>query len=201
MQIVLLLFQASLVPHIIRIAISSLIVKRIDQIGLLESLYLVDQLQTRLHYLFPHHIAKTADLSPVWQMCYSLKICSKFTRKHPCQNRNFIEITLWHGCSAVNLLHVFRTRFPKNTSNRLLLRLLATVFKPVVKFCSKLSSKVVKLPLRTLFPFCKEYLLWFLLAWNKIPQFSAIYFSFKSSLTFLYFSDNLSTWNICSQRQ
>ena len=26
---------------------------------------------------------------------------------------NFIEITLWHGCSLVDLLHIFRTRFYK----------------------------------------------------------------------------------------
>ena len=30
--------------------------------------------------------------------------------------RNFIEITLWDGCSPVYLLHIFRTPFPKNTS-------------------------------------------------------------------------------------
>ena len=29
---------------------------------------------------------------------------------------NFIEITLWHGWSPVNLLHIFRTPFSKNTS-------------------------------------------------------------------------------------
>ena len=29
-------------------------------------------------------------------------------------NSNFIEITLWHGCYPVNLLHIFRTTFPKN---------------------------------------------------------------------------------------
>ena len=47
-----------------------------------------------------------------------LKICSKFTGEHPCQSvisiklqRNFIEITLRHGCSPVNLLHTFRTPF------------------------------------------------------------------------------------------
>ena len=34
---------------------------------------------------------------------------------------NFIEITLWHGCSPVNLPHIFRTSFPKNTSGELLL--------------------------------------------------------------------------------
>ena len=57
-----------------------------------------------------------------------LKICSKFTGGHPCRSAisiksqsNFIEITLWHGYSPVNLLHIFRIRFPKNTSGRLLL--------------------------------------------------------------------------------
>ena len=34
---------------------------------------------------------------------------------------NFIEIALRHGCSPVNLLHIFRTPFLKNTSERLLL--------------------------------------------------------------------------------
>ena len=34
---------------------------------------------------------------------------------------NIIEITLRPGCSPVNLLHIFRTTFPKNTYERLLL--------------------------------------------------------------------------------
>ena len=49
-----------------------------------------------------------------------LEICSKFTKEHPCRSvisvklqSNFIEITLWHGPSPVNLLHVFRTPFYK----------------------------------------------------------------------------------------
>ena len=82
-----------------------------------------------------------------------LKTCSKFIRKHPCRSAisikwqsNFIKITLWHGCSSVNLLHIsikwqcnfikitlrhgcssvnllhtFRTLFSKNTSGGLLL--------------------------------------------------------------------------------
>ena len=56
-----------------------------------------------------------------------LKICSKFTEEHPCRSAisikllcNFIEITLRHGCSPVNLLHIFTTPFPKSTSGRLL---------------------------------------------------------------------------------
>ena len=49
-----------------------------------------------------------------------LKICTKFTGEHPCQ-KAIIEIVLWHGCSPVNLLHIFGTYFLKNTSWRLLL--------------------------------------------------------------------------------
>ena len=51
-------------------------------------------------------------------------------RRHPCRSaisinliRNFIEITLRHGCSPVNLLHIFRTPFPKSTSGWLLLKI------------------------------------------------------------------------------
>ena len=57
-----------------------------------------------------------------------LKICSKFTGQHPWRSVisikllcNFIEIKLCHGCSPVNLQHIFRTPFPKNTSGGLLL--------------------------------------------------------------------------------
>ena len=48
-------------------------------------------------------------------------------REHKCDFNKFywkfyfIEITLRHRCSPVNLLHNFRTLFPKNTSDRLLL--------------------------------------------------------------------------------
>ena len=37
------------------------------------------------------------------------------------------EIALWHGCSPVNLPHIFRTPFPKNTSGWLLLSRVAAV--------------------------------------------------------------------------
>ena len=50
-----------------------------------------------------------------------LKTCSKFTVEHPYQSvisiklqSNFIEIAVRHGFSPVNLLHIFRTPFPKN---------------------------------------------------------------------------------------
>ena len=36
---------------------------------------------------------------------------------------NFIEIPLRHGCSPVNLLHIFRTPFRKNTAGGLLLNI------------------------------------------------------------------------------
>ena len=45
-----------------------------------------------------------------WRSAISIKLLCKF-----------IEIALRHGCSPVNLLHVFRTPFPRNTSEWLLL--------------------------------------------------------------------------------
>ena len=58
------------------------------------------------------------------------KICSKFTGEHPCRRviliklpSNFIEITPWHTCSPVNLLHIFRASFPRNTSGGMLLQI------------------------------------------------------------------------------
>ena len=51
-----------------------------------------------------------------------LKIYRKLTGEHPYQSEisknflcNFAEITLRHGCFPVNLLHILRTPFPKNT--------------------------------------------------------------------------------------
>ena len=53
---------------------------------------------------------------------------NKVTKQLPCRIgisvkllSNFIEIALRHGCSPVNLLHIFRTLFPRNTSGGLLL--------------------------------------------------------------------------------
>ena len=34
---------------------------------------------------------------------------------------NFMEIVLWYGCCLINLLDIFRTPFPKNTSGELFL--------------------------------------------------------------------------------
>ena len=64
-----------------------------------------------------------------------LKICCKFTGDHPCRGvismklqSNFIKITLRHGCSPVNLQHIFRTAFPKNTSGWLLMYFKSTIY-------------------------------------------------------------------------
>ena len=58
-----------------------------------------------------------------------LEICNKFTGKHLCQSvisvklhRNYTEIIFRCGYSPVNLLHISRTPFYKNTSGGLLLK-------------------------------------------------------------------------------
>ena len=55
-----------------------------------------------------------------------LKMCNKFTREHPYRSGisikllcNFTKMALRRGCSPVNLLHIFRTPFPKNASGGL----------------------------------------------------------------------------------
>ena len=86
-----------------------------------------------------------------------MKICSKFTGEHPCRSVisikllcNFIEIALRHGCSSVNLLHIFRTPFPRNTSERLLLdsrKLFSVIWiltvSPEIKNCDFYKGYVV----------------------------------------------------------
>ena len=59
-----------------------------------------------------------------------LKICIKYTAKHPCWRvisiklqSNFIEITLQHGCSPVNFLHIFRTLSYKSTSGKMFVKI------------------------------------------------------------------------------
>ena len=57
-----------------------------------------------------------------------LKISNKYAGEHPCRRVisikllcNFIEVTFRHECSPVNLLHIFRAAFTKNTYGKLLL--------------------------------------------------------------------------------
>ena len=82
------------------------------------------------------------------------KICTKFTWEHQRLSEisikllcNFIEITLRHGCSPVNLLNIFRTPFPTKTFGGLLLKiicgqlLLATTFTFFNWFVSRFSSE------------------------------------------------------------
>ena len=80
-----------------------------------------------------------------------LKICSKFI-EHPCRSVvtikqlcNFIEIALQHGCSPVNLLHIFIIPFLKNTSERLLLYLYIFMSLSVDSIYSGNNTRVKKL--------------------------------------------------------
>ena len=61
-----------------------------------------------------------------WERCS--ENVPQIDRRTPCCSvisiklqSNFIEIALRHGCSPVNLLHIFRTPFLKNSSGWLLL--------------------------------------------------------------------------------
>ena len=81
-----------------------------------------------------------------------LRICRKFTGEHPCRSVissvisiklfcNFFETALRHGCSPLNLLHIFKTPFPKNTSGRLLLNIGRTEIQNFSTLLSRYSTK------------------------------------------------------------
>ena len=81
-----------------------------------------------------------------------LRKWSKFTGERPCQSDisikllcNFIEIAFQHGCFPVNLLHFFRTSFPKNTSGRLLLKIISDESTATVNqyYTSKTFKKLI----------------------------------------------------------
>ena len=81
-----------------------------------------------------------------------LKICSKFTGEHPCWSVisitllcDFIEITLRHECSPINLVLIFRIPFHKNTSQGMLL--------------NKSSNKIPKIIIKTIIATIKLNLL------------------------------------------
>ena len=57
---------------------------------------------------------------------------------------NFIEIILWHGCPPVNVLHIFRTPFPKNISRGLLLNYARNEMKLPMEFHLTLVRRIYK---------------------------------------------------------
>ena len=78
-----------------------------------------------------------------------LKTCCKFTGEHSCPSVvsikllcNFIEITFRYGCSPVNLLHIFRTPFPKNIYGQLRLLFLSLNFGSLESVTSYSSDKI-----------------------------------------------------------
>ena len=81
------------------------------------------------------------------------KICSEFTGERPCESVisiklfcNFIEITLRQLVSPFNLLHIFRTLFPKDTSGRLLLKSdCGTTFTPKLNLVIIIFTILVRL--------------------------------------------------------
>ena len=88
------------------------------------------RLYKNMNWAFPMSRSFRSSRQEVFLRKGVLKICSIFTVEHPCRSVisikllcNFIEIAIRHGCSLVNLLHIFRTSFSKSTSGWLLLKM------------------------------------------------------------------------------
>ena len=86
-----------------------------------------------------------------------LKIYSKVTGENLCRSVisikllcNFIEITLRHGRSPVNFLHIFRTPFPKNVPVKINLKkqkcLIISIYTPPPSECKNhLKTELTKI--------------------------------------------------------
>ena len=103
-----------------------------------------------------------------------------FTGEHPCRRvisiklqNSFIEITLRHGWSPVNLMYIFRTPFLKNTSAGLL-PLLISVLLLLFWFFRSSRPEV----------YCKKVFL-------KISQNSQ-----ENTCTKVFFSIKLQAWDL-----
>ena len=103
----------------------------------------------------------------------TLKICSKFTGDHPCRSAisimlqsNFIEIAFRHGCCPVNLLHIFRTPFVKNTSVWLLLKISKSI-GILYKSRDVLSKQCLK---QLYFSFIHSYVNYANIAWTSTSK-------------------------------
>ena len=73
--------------------------------------------QNKCHYV-KHVLQKQSSRPEVFLAKGVLKICSRSTWEYPCWSVisikllcSFIEITLRHGCSPANMLHLFRNLF------------------------------------------------------------------------------------------
>ena len=137
-----------------------------------------------------------------------LKIGRKFTGEHPCQSAiaiklqcNFIVIALWYGCSHVNLLHIFRTPFPRNTSGLLLLLILILHMQCYVRLWDERKPNIL-----LVWPSINFLNLSFLRIWSHLLKkslsfFCAVTFEFvkrnilmNSYITTSYFSYALVNW-------
>ena len=79
---------------------------------------------------------KQSSTSVLIKKCSYKKVCSNCVGEQPCRSVisikllcNFIEITFWHRCSPVNLLHILRTAFSKNTSGVLFLNVALVIME------------------------------------------------------------------------
>ena len=118
-----------------------------------------------------------------------MKICSKFTGEHPCGiviskklQSNFIEIIILHGCSPVNLLHIFRIPFLKSTSGRLLLLLFTEAI--YVIFRKEFWDQTIRNTLRAEI---------FAVDWSKIFKFGGINFR-DSAINSKFFGIKFCGW-------
>ena len=115
---------------------------------------------------------------------------------------NFIEIALRYACSPVNLLHIFRTPFPKNIFGRLLLPLIKFKKCPqvihILTFWFIFSLRKCMLTIKMQ---CQEYKLPGLLILSSENKFFFVTYLFVSLFIYTFLSNIFTFWEFGQSRQ
>ena len=115
---------------------------------------------------------------------------------------NFIEIAFRYACSPVNLLHIFRTPFPKNIFGRLLLPLIKFKKCPqvihILTFWFIFSLRKCMLTIKMQ---CQEYKLPGLLILSSENKLFFVTYLFVSLFIYTFLSNIFTFWEFGQSRQ
>ena len=113
---------------------------------------------------------------------------------------NFIEITLRYGCSPVNLVHNFKTPFPKNTPGLWLFICCKTKLKTNFFFFEKIFYKIYIIYRKNVFIWKKKVLNWkIFFYWKKL--FYRENYKWKNKNMYLTSEIYFYAENVCATNQ
>ena len=176
------------------------------EIGILMSVFIFSNF---IKNLFPNPKRRASEAAR-HRCCWEKVFWKYATGEYPCRSAisiklqsNFIKITLRHECSHVNLLHIFRTLFSKNTYGELLLE---RVGPQLVRRINRISAvrPIFRKSVTAIFCKCRcisnklkgiAYLIKIRLSYHWLISYGITVLKQTTELTFLRRPDKDVSWN------